>query len=52
MINIEPLHLAMTAQQVIAASEDTVYVWSYRQILTKAQGEGRAVGILSSKEPA
>jgi WD repeat-containing protein 35 len=40
MINIEPLHLAMTAQQVIAASEDTVYVWSYRQVLNKAQGEG------------
>lgn len=38
-IPIEPQFLAMTNQHVVAASQDVVYVWSYRSSLAKG-GDG------------
>jgi len=48
-INIEPLHMAMTAQHVVAASEDVVYVWSYRSGLAKTPGDSMYVGKAASR---
>jgi WD repeat-containing protein 35 len=47
-LHIEPLHVAMTNTHVIVASEDVVYIWMYRNSVTKhSQGDlAAAAGIL------
>jgi WD repeat-containing protein 35 len=42
-ITFEPLHVAMTAQHVIAASEDTVYAWNYRAALREPTPGGEGI---------
>jgi WD repeat-containing protein 35 len=40
-LHIEPTHVAMTNSHVIVASEDVVYIWMYRNSISKhPQGEG------------
>jgi len=34
-LHIEPLHVAMTNSHVVVASEDVVYIWMYRNSVTK-----------------
>lgn len=44
-LHIEPLHVAMTNSHVIVASEDVVYLWMYRNSVTK-QAQGELAGML------
>mmetsp|Transcript_10684 Transcript_10684/g.30908 ORF Transcript_10684/g.30908 Transcript_10684/m.30908 type:complete len:1031 (+) Transcript_10684:210-3302(+) len=37
-LTIEPLHVCMTSSHVMAASEDTVYIWQYRSSLPSRGG--------------
>lgn len=46
-LHIEPIHVAMTNSHVIVASEDVVYIWMYRNSVTKqAHGQSDLAGIM------
>mmetsp|Transcript_20542 Transcript_20542/g.58181 ORF Transcript_20542/g.58181 Transcript_20542/m.58181 type:complete len:1228 (-) Transcript_20542:92-3775(-) len=38
-LHIEPLHVAMTKSHVVVASEDVVYIWMYRNSVTKQSND-------------
>ena len=45
----QPTHVTMTDQHIIAASEDTVYVWQYRTSVSKLTSVRWAVSVGKSR---
>ena len=44
-IDIEPKHIAMTEHHVVAANDDTLYVWQYRTSVSKLTSVGAVPGL-------
>ena len=44
-IDIEPKHIAMTEHHVVAANDDTLYVWQYRTSVSKLTSVGAVSGL-------
>jgi WD repeat-containing protein 35 len=49
-LHIEPIHVAMTNNHILIASEDVVYIWMYRSSVVKQSDEGSS-GILGVGKP-
>jgi WD repeat-containing protein 35 len=44
-VEVEPLHMAMTETHVVLASDDVIYVWQYRTMVSKLTSASEGTGL-------